>query len=148
MCCYALFNFLKCNPQSTYLIKNTSVKFSNTHRDLGIMMDENLSWSSHYNLISSKAYRSLHFIRRTIPITTSIHIKKQLYISLVRNHLTYCFQLWRPRLIKDIKALERIQRRATMFIFNNCSATVSRDLFALTCFHLCIGWNSKISLFL
>ena len=37
----------------------------------------------------------------------------------MRAHLTYCSQLWRPRLIKDIINLERIQRRATKFILNN-----------------------------
>ncbi len=39
--------------------------------------------------------------------------------SLVRSQLTYCWQLWRPRLIKDIENLERIQRRATKYIVGN-----------------------------
>ncbi len=33
--------------------------------------------------------------------------------------MSYCSQLWRPLLIKDIKKLESVQRRATKFIIGN-----------------------------
>ena len=49
----------------------------------------------------------------------STNVKRQLYLSLIRSHLTYCSQLWRPRLVKDIENLERIQRRATKYIVGN-----------------------------
>ena len=43
-----------------------------------------------------------------------------LYLSLVRK-LTYCSQLRRPYLIKDIISLERVQRTATKFVLNDSS---------------------------
>ena len=52
----------------------------------------------------------------SIPIKTpAVASKKLLYVSLVRAQLTYCSQLWRTYLIKDIIQLERVQRRSTKF---------------------------------
>ena len=45
--------------------------------------------------------------------------KTKLYTTLVRSQLTYCTQLWRPHLIKDILNIERVQRRATKYILND-----------------------------
>ena len=111
-------------------INNTQIEFVFSHRDLGVAVTNNLSWSIHYNHICSKAYAALNLIRRTIT-TSSINVKKQLYLSLVRSQLTYCSQLWRPRLLKDITQLERVQRRATKYIVQDRNQDYKSRLIAL-----------------
>ena len=50
---------------------------------------------------------------------SSIQVKLRLYLSIVRSQLSYCPQVWRPNLFKDIVKLERLQHRATTFILNS-----------------------------
>ena len=78
-----------------------------------------LNWAAHHKVITVKAYQTLGLIRRTFKTGCSTEAKKKLYIALVRSQLIYCSQLWRPQLIKDITALERIQRRPTKYILND-----------------------------
>ena len=81
---------------SVYKVDETMIPFLPCHRDLGIVASNNLSWSNHYDLICSKAYRTLRLIRRSISSSSSVATRKQFYLSLVKSKLSYCSQLWRP----------------------------------------------------
>ena len=94
-------------------------------------MTDDLNWSSHYDYLCSRAYRTLGLLQRTFSFSLPVHANKQLYIALVRSQLSYCSPLWRPYLIKDITSLERIQRRATKFILGNRLAHYKDRLIAL-----------------
>ena len=77
-----------------YVINGNEIPVVEVHRDLGVLLSCDLSWSAHISLISSKAYKMLGLIYRT---------------SVV----------WRPHLCKNIAVLERVQGRAPKFIFND-----------------------------
>ena len=81
-------------------------------RDLGVIVTNNLSWSPHYGKRCQKACNALHLIKRSLPESAPVYLKKQLYISLVHSHLSYCPQVWKPWYVKDSLCLERIQRSA------------------------------------
>ena len=51
--------------------------------------------------------------------STSVFAKRLLYLTLIRSKLTYCSQVWRLFMLKDILLLERVQRRATKFVLND-----------------------------
>ena len=74
----SVVHFTKQPKQSnaSYIINNHNLSESSHQHDLGTIITENLSWSSHYNLICSKAYRALNLIRRSIPQNTSVSTKK------------------------------------------------------------------------
>ena len=71
--------------------------------------------SEQCGIAASKGNQILGLIMRTI-----MYKKKQLiaplYKAIVRPHLEYCIQAWRPYRKKDIDKLERIKRRATKMI--------------------------------
>ena len=121
---------------------------TSTHTDLGIIVSNNLSWFDHYDHICIKAYRALNMIRRVLPANSSTALKKRLYVSLVRSHLTYCSQLWRPRLIKDIKRLEQVQRRCMKFILQDYSSTYKSRLRALNLLPLMLWYELQDIMFL
>ena len=84
-------------------------------KDLGVTFCADMKVSEQYRIATSKGNTILRLIRRTI-----MYKEKQLIVSrykaIVRPHLEYCIQAWRPYHKKDIYKLERIQRRATKII--------------------------------
>ena len=51
-----------------------------------------------------------------------------LYKSLVRPHLEYCCQIWKPNYSKDIDLVEDVQRRATKLIIGMQNLSTEEDI--------------------
>ena len=100
-------------------------------RDFGVIFSSDLSWTEHYNTIAKKAYQLLGLIRRMFSQSAPSSVKKLLYLSLVRPKLTYCSPIWRPRLIKDIMILERIQHKSTKYILDDYHSDYKTRLISL-----------------
>ena len=130
-----LLRFLSRIPDSSfdhiYYIKTQRFARRESHKDLGILISEDLSWMKHYDYLQSKAYKKLGFLCRTLSKTMTIHTKKVLYTSLVRSQLTYCSPIWRPQFLKDIQSIENVQRRATKFIVHDYKSCYKSRLVAL-----------------
>ena len=118
-----LFNFGKCkcihtghgNVSKEYFMGNTKLGTSVKQKDLGVTVSADTTVSKKCGLAAAKGNQMLRLIRRNI-----IYMDKTLIIALykaiVRPHLEYCIQAWRPYHKKDIDKLERVQRRATKLI--------------------------------
>ena len=78
----------------------------------------------------------------------SLSTRKKLYYALVRSQLSYCSQLWSPRLLRDIKTLEAIQRRATKFICNDYSMSYKSRLVHLNMLPLMSWFEFQDMMFL
>ena len=78
-------------------------------------MNANMKVSEQCRIAASKGNQILGMIRRNIT-----YKEKGLIVPLskaiVRPHLEYCIQAWRPYLRKDIDMLEKVQRRTTKLI--------------------------------
>jgi hypothetical protein len=118
-----LFNIDKCkvmhfgakNKKEKYSISNTVLNVVEEEKDLGVIVQKDFKVSEQCSKVVKTANRILGMINRTFH-NKSKELMIPLYKSLVRPHLEYCVQAWRPHLIKDIKLIENVQRRATRMI--------------------------------
>ena len=113
-----LLNFGKCkcihigngNVSKEYFMGNTILGTNVKEKDL-----TDMTVSEQCGLAAAKGNQILELIRRNITYMDKTLIIP-LYKAIVRPHLEYCIQTWRPYQKKDIDKLERIQRRATELI--------------------------------
>ena len=86
--------------------------YTETEKDLGVLFTSNLKFSNHIRTQSNKATSILGQLKRTFRFWT-IYTFKIMYSAFIRPHLEYAATVWSPYIKKDIKTLERVQRRAT-----------------------------------
>jgi hypothetical protein len=118
-----LFNNDKCkimhfghdNVEMDYLINDVVLGSVVEEKDLGVLIRNDLKVSNQCSKAVCTANKVFGMIRRSFTCRSKVVIRT-LYKSLVRPHLEYCMQAWRPYLAKDIDALERVQKRATRLI--------------------------------
>ena len=75
-------------------------------------MSSNLKWGDHVNATVNKANQILDIIKHTVGCSNAAVFSK-LYICLIWPVLDYATPVWSPYLVKDIEALEKVQRRAS-----------------------------------
>ena len=118
-----MFNFGQCkcihighgNVSKEYLMGNTILGPSVKEKGLEVTISADMTVSEQCGLASAKGNQILRLIRRNITYMEKILIMS-LYKAIVRPHLEYYIQAWRPYYKKYIDKLERVQRRATNLI--------------------------------
>ena len=118
-----LFNVDKCtvmhmgkkNRKFRYEMNGIQLKEITEERDLGVLVHASATTSMQCAKAASKGNQVLGMIRRTM-VSRDKDVILKLYKSLVRPHLEYCVQVWSPSLKRDIKIIEKVQRRATKMI--------------------------------
>ncbi|KAK4293458.1 hypothetical protein Pmani_033846 [Petrolisthes manimaculis] len=102
------------NLQADYHLNGTPLQKTTEERDLGILVSFDLKPSQHVAKVAAKANSRLGIIKRNFIRDREILVP--LYLSLVRPVMDYGVQSWSPYLVKDIQALEKVQRRATKLV--------------------------------
>ena len=80
-------------------------------KDLGVLLDEKMTFEVLYNQIVSRGHSMLGFVKRQAKEYECPYVTKSLYCALVRPLLEYNSVVWDPVFKGDRNRIESIQRR-------------------------------------
>ena len=127
---WAIENEMKINPSKSralsftrgrvkvplsYKLNNHKVPEETSCKYLGIIIRSDLNWADQVNYTVQKAWRALHFVMRVVRKGNE-NTKILAYKSLVRPLIEYGAACWDPYREGQIKALERVQKKAAKFV--------------------------------
>jgi hypothetical protein len=98
--------------KSSYTLGTSILKDTESFKDLGVTVSRDLTWSKHVCITVNKANKILGTIKRSVG-TANTKVFSMLYNALIRPILEYAAPVWSPYLLKDIHAIEKVQRRAS-----------------------------------
>ena len=108
-------HFGRSNQGYTYSLNGSTLSSTSNERVLGIIVTSDLKPSAQAARAAAAANSMLGRIKRTFTCLDD-ETMPALYKALVRPHMEYAIQTWSPYLKKDIKMLEKVQRRATKLV--------------------------------
>ena len=95
-----------------YTMGDTVLNITVKKKDLGLTISTDMKVSEQCGIATAKGNQIIGLIRRNI-VYKEKELIIPLYKTIVRPHLEYCIQAWRPYRKKDIAILERIRGSAT-----------------------------------
>ena len=117
------FNASKCkvlqignqDDTQTYHMNNVTLENVTEERDLGVTVDQNLTFHDHVDQQVAKANQILGLIRRALTYIDG-DVMRTLFNSLVCPHLEYSAVVWRPINKEYQYKIENVLRRATRLV--------------------------------
>ena len=102
------------NPQTYYMNEQPS-DYVKEEKDLGVGVDNRLKFHKHAASAVKQANKVLGLIKHSFTALDDTTLPL-LYTSMVRPHLEYGNIIWGPHFKEDMKAVERVKKRATRMI--------------------------------
>lgn len=103
--------------QHNYILHGHTLESVTSAKYLGITLQSNLKWDKHIDDITTKANRTLGFLKRNLK-TSNQHTKSQAYQALVRPKLEYSCSVWDPHTSESTSKIEMVQRRSARYACN------------------------------
>ena len=100
------------NTELFYNIDETKLRTVNSEQDLGLIIDNKLTFKEHIHLKVKKANALFGMLRRTF-VRLDKEMFKQLFVAIVRPHLEYGAAVWNPYKKEIIRLIENVQGRAS-----------------------------------
>ena len=97
-------------PNVDYFLHNSSVNKANICKDLGVIIDQRLTFTDHISSITTRAHARVRLINKCF-ISRDRPTLVRAFTTYVRPLLEYASHVWSPYHIADILKIEAVQRR-------------------------------------
>ena len=104
----------KMNYNESYKMETTDLRHVRQEKDIGVIVDRQLKFENHMQEKVNKANNIMGLIRTFVHLDEGTFSK--LFKALVRPHLENTNTAWYPTKMKDIIAIENVQRQATKYL--------------------------------
>ena len=122
------FAMIKKPTYRNYSIGNVPIERVSSFKDLGVHLDEQLTFRDHIDEIVNKSNCMLGFVKR---ITKDFHNPlsiKSLYCALIRSNLEYASIIWNPKYNIDDNRIERIQKRFILYYLHKTDWSFDQNI--------------------
>jgi Reverse transcriptase (RNA-dependent DNA polymerase) len=96
---------------------NSPTPQSRSYKLLGVLLDENLSFDQHCNMVCNKLAQSSYIINKVKNMLPR-NLLRTLYFSLFNSHLLYCLPLYSCTANKNLKKITIMQKKVVRAICN------------------------------
>ena len=127
----------ECEP-FIYEVSGVKLTSCRSTKDLGVLFESNLKFSTHISRAVTKAYAALFLILRNIRCSDPA-ILIRLYKAYVLPHLEYASPVWNPKLKKEVRRIEKVQQMFTRILWYRSTASPER--------HLLPDYNERLRIF-
>ena len=135
--CHAMHISRAQNPiQTPYVLHGQVLEAVDHAKYIGLEISHDLKWNYHVQNVTTKANRTLGYIRRNI-FTKHKGIRQTAYQTLVRPQLEYASHVWSPHTDTNVSLIETVQRRAAHWVTHDYSSYSSMTQMINT-----LGWRS------
>ena len=115
-------------PPPTLVVENISLERIESHKVLGLTIQNNLKWDLHISEIVTKASKRLHILRVLKRSGVSPFHLLRVYFALIRSLLEYCCPVWHSSLTINLSdKIERVQKRTMRIIYPTLSYDAALD---------------------
>ena len=112
---YQIYRKSKSNPNITVQIDNTIIEKKSTVKYLGVLIDDDLKFTSHINNVTNTVSRNVGLICK---IRYFLETKQllQLYNAIILPYINYCCLIWGIGYAHNTQKLLTLQKRAMRII--------------------------------
>ena len=126
----SVIHFGRKNPLKKYSISGFELPSVFDIRDLGVIIDSEMKFTKHCNLVSSKASRLVACLFRCF-LNRNQQFLVKMFNTFARPLLEYASPVWKPYLLQDIRVVERVQRSFTKRLLYQSQLTYEERLHTL-----------------